>query len=131
MEKICSAMDLKEAIRLLETQQTYQGLLLKKQFNLARESLRPVSLIKSTFTEVLSSPLLISNVFGAAIGLSAGYFSKKIFVGSSVNQLKKLIGNILQLGISTVITNKPEFIQSIGKNILQRILRYRKSASPK
>jgi hypothetical protein len=129
MGNIYSASDLKEAIRLLEFKQTDQGQLMKEKFNLARESLRPASLIKSTFSEVVSSPLLISNVLGAAIGLSAGYFSKRIFLGSSANQIKKLAGTILQMGISTLVTRKHEFIQLAGKHILQRIFRKRKANS--
>ena len=128
MRNISNTIGLKEAIRQLEYKQADQGKLVKEQFNLARESLKPASLIKSTFNEVAASPILISNILGATLGLSAGYFSKKLFIGSSANQLKKLFGNLLQLGIATVVAKKPEVIKSLGGHILLRIFRRKKPA---
>jgi len=129
MQNIYSTAGLKEAIRQLEYKRLDQEQLLKEQFILTRESLKPVNLIKNTFSEVVTSPLLISNVLGTAIGLSAGYFSKKLFIGTSVNLLKKLFGSILQLGITTIIANKPEIVQSFGHQIFQRIFSKRKTSA--
>jgi|WetSurMetagenome_2_1015567.scaffolds.fasta_scaffold10270_9 hypothetical protein len=129
MQSISSTAGLKEAIRQLEFKQAEHAKLLKEEFNLTRESLKPANLIKSTFTDVVASPLLVSNVLGTVIGLSAGYFSRKLFVGTSVNLLKKLMGNIVQLGVTTIIANKPELVQSFGQQIFQRIFRKRKTTS--
>jgi hypothetical protein len=129
MQKISSTLELKEAIRQLESQKVDQLKLLKEQFNLTRENFIHVNVIKNAFGEAVTSPLLINNVIGAVIGISAGYFSKKLFVGSSANQLRRLIGNMIQLGITTFAAKKPEFIQSIGKQIFHRIARNRKPAS--
>ena len=93
MEKITSATGLKNAILSLETDQAIQGQLLKEQFHFAYESIKPVNLIKSTLKDVASSPYLIDNILGTAIGLATGYLSKKIFIGSSGNLFRKLLGS--------------------------------------
>lgn len=129
MQNIDSDVGLKEAIQQLEHEQALQGKLLREQFDLARETIKPVSLIKSTFDEVVSSPMLISNILGATIGLSAGFISKRMFVGPSVSPLKKLIGNILQVGVTAVLAKKPEMLKTFGNHILQRIFNKKKTSS--
>jgi hypothetical protein len=129
MQTITTTRALKERIQLLELKRTEQGQLLKNQINLVRDSLKTANLIKSTFNEVVSSPALISNILGAILGLSAGYFSNKLFVGSSINRLKRLLGNILQFGITTILTRKPEIIQSVGQHIIHRLFSKSKAVS--
>ena len=85
MENITSKNSLKNAIQLLEVEQAIQGQLLKEQFYLTCESLKPVNLIKSTLKDIVLSPNLIDRILGNAIGLATGYLSKKIFIGTSGN----------------------------------------------
>lgn len=121
MQKITTTTGLKEAITLLEYEQTIQGQLLKEQFSLTIDSLRPVNLIKETFKDVVELPDLTSNILSTSLGLIAGYFTNRIFIGSSGNLLKKLLGNIIQLGVTTIIAVNPEVVKSFGMRILQNI----------
>ncbi len=123
MQNISSTIELKEAIRLLEIKQAANGLQLKEQFHLTYESLKPVSLLKSTLKDISSSPFLISNILGTTAGLVTGYFSKKIVVGSSANIFRKLFGTIMQIGVANTVAQHPDAIKSIGQFILQYILR--------
>jgi hypothetical protein len=111
MQKITSVAGLREEIGQLKYKQVQQGQLLKEQFSNVIESLRPVNVIKSTFNEVVSSPDLLSNVLNAAIGLTAGIFSKKVLVGSTLNPFKRVLGTILEAGIATVVTTKGDTIR--------------------
>jgi hypothetical protein len=122
MQKITTALELKEAIRLLEETQVSEGRILKEQFFIVLESIKPVNLIKSTFNEVVSSPNLINNIFSTTIGLAAGYLSNKTIVGSSGNLFKKLLGTLLQFGVTTLIIKNPEAIKSFGERLLERFL---------
>lgn len=119
MQLITSTTGLKDAIRQLEDRQVVQGELLKEQFNLTFDSFKPANLLKSFGKNI--SPGLIGNILGISLGLTAGYFSKRLIIGSSANGVKNLLGNILQLGITGIITKKPSVIKSIGQNILHRI----------
>jgi len=122
MQSITSTGELKEAIRLLQEQQTYQGLVLKEEFFTVTESIRPVNVIKNTFSQVASSHDLIGNILSTTVGLAAGYVSNRTLVGSSANLLKKLFGTIMQFGITTLIARNPEAVKSLGHTLLHRML---------
>jgi hypothetical protein len=121
MEKITSTEGLKNAIQLLEVEQTVKGQLLKEQFYITYNSLKPVNLLKSTISDVALSPYLIQNILGAVMGLATGYFSKKIVVGTSANIFRKLLGSILQFGVTNIVSHHQEGIKSIGQSIFQHI----------
>lgn len=119
MQNITSKAGLKDAIQLLEAEQAIKGQLLKDQFYLTYESLKPVNLLMHTLKEISSSPYLIDNISGTAMGLAGGFLSKKIFVGTSGNLIRKLIGSILQFGVTNVVAQNSEIIKSVGYAIFQ------------
>jgi hypothetical protein len=121
MENISSADGLKNAIQLLEFEKTYKEQLLREQFLVTFDSLKPVNILKNTLHDVTSSPNFIDNIIGATVGLASGYLSRKITVGRSANIFRKLIGSILQFGITSVVAQHPDSVKSIGQFILQHI----------
>jgi hypothetical protein len=129
MQNITSSTELKEAIMLLEEQHFAQGLVLKEQFFAVIESIKPVNLIRSTFNQVKSSPDLLGGMLSTTIGLAAGYLSNKTLVGSSANLLKKLLGTVLQFGITTMIVKNPEAVKSLGQIILHRLFNKKETGS--
>jgi hypothetical protein len=92
MAKIRTAMDLKMAIMQLENDQVMEWALLREELHTTAESLKPSNLIKETFKDI--SP----------IGLAAGYLSKALISGGSHNPLKSLLGSLLQLGITRIVS---------------------------
>ena len=121
MQIITTSTELKDAIKLLEDRQSIQGAVLKEQFFEVIESVRPVNLIKSTFSQLRSSPDLLGGMLSTTVGLAAGYLSNKTLVGSSANLFKKLLGTVLQFGITTMIVKNPEAVKTLGQNLLHRI----------
>ena len=126
-----SSAELKKAIELLEAEQDVKLQLLKQQFYTAYESLRPVNLIRSSIKDVTSSPYLIENIVGSALGLATGYFSKRMVVGASVNRVRKLLGSILQFGVTNVIAHNADTIKSFGRQILQHVFNKKETNSNK
>jgi hypothetical protein len=122
MVKTSPMADLQEIIQLLEIQQAMEGQLLKEQFYKTYESLKPINLLRSTISDVVSSPYLINNLLGTALGLVSGYVSKKIVVGASGNLFRKLIGVIAQLGVTNSVTQHQGTIKSIGQFLYQHLL---------
>jgi hypothetical protein len=129
MEKITSATGLKNAILILEADQAMQGQLLKKQFYFTYESFKPVSIIKSTLKDIAFSPHLTGNVLAIVVGLTTGFLSKKIFVGSSGNLFRKLLGSFLQAGVTNTVSQHPDAIKSFGQLIFQYFSHKRKMNS--
>ena len=99
MQNRSSTAVLKDTIQLLETEQEIEGRILKEQFYRTYESLKPVNLLRSSIRDVASSPYLIDNIIGTAVGLATGYLSRKIVIGTSGNLIRKLFGFLLQLGV--------------------------------
>lgn len=123
MSQITSLDDLKKAIELLEVEQKQKGMVLNEQFFLTYERFKPVNLITSTIRDIAKSPLLIDNIMGTAMGLATGFLSKKLFIAGSGNQFRKLIGTVIQFGITNVVAQNSETIKSFGRSLFSNIFR--------
>lgn len=122
MKPITTAEELKNAIRILEIDQTLKEQLLKEQFYLTYESLKPVNLIKSALNEVTTSPYLTDNILGATVGLISGYISKKIAVGRSGSTIRKILGSLLQFGVTNIVAQHTDKLKSVVESIFQNFL---------
>lgn len=119
---------LNKAIEVLQKKKDIEFELLKEQFHITYESLKPINLIKSTLADVASSPELKNNVLNNLIGLTTGYISKKVLLGSSRNPIKILLGSLFQFAIAKVVSKHTESIKSTGENILFNILKINKKS---
>jgi len=122
MENRSALAELRIEIELLEVQQAMEREVLVEELYQTYESLKPVNLLKNSLSQVISSPFLIDNILGTAVGLASGYLSKKIVVGASGNIFRKLLGFIIQLGVTGSVSQQPDSIKSIGHYIYQHLL---------
>jgi hypothetical protein len=118
MQNITNAAELKNVIQLLQEEELIKRQLLKEQLNLTFESLKPINLLKKTVKDISTSPELMDNVIGNVAGLVSGYLSNKIFVGKSCNLIRKIIGVLVQFGVTKVVAQNHEVIKSFGQFIL-------------
>ena len=126
MLNINSAAELKDAIQLLEAEQSIKGQLLREQLFLTYEGLKPINLLKNALKEISSTPYLIDNISGTALGLLGGFLSKKIFVGASGNLIRKLFGSVLQIGVTNLVTQNSEIIKSVGQALIRHFFQKKK-----
>lgn len=131
MENITNASELKQAIELLRAEQVVKEQLLKEEFYLISGNFKPLNILKGSISDLASSPYLIENVLGATLGLTTGYLTKKIFVGTSGNIIRKLIGSVLQFGVINLVAQHPDAVESIGKSIFRKIFRKKELDSEK
>ncbi len=129
MQTITNSVQLKQAILLLEAEQSLKGQALKQQFRLTYESIKPANLILSTLKEVATSPNLMENLIGNLLGLASGYISKKVFVGTSGNIFRKLAGLAMQFGVGNLVSNHSDGLKSFLQQILQKIISKREERS--
>lgn len=122
MQKINSGASLRDAILRLESQQADEEIMLREQYHLTYESIKPVNLIKSIFRQAVESRDLKDNLLNTSVGLTAGYFSKILFQGLTKSPLKKLLGTAIMFGITNVIAKNPEAVKSFGNGFLKMIL---------
>jgi hypothetical protein len=116
MQDITTAAELRDAIQRLEEEHTEKGQQLKEQFFLTFESLKPVNLLRNTLDDVASSPFLINNIFGTLLELTAGFLSKKIFIGVSGSKFRNILGSILQFGVTNFVARHHDIIKSVGQS---------------
>jgi hypothetical protein len=131
MQNITSIAGLKNAIQSLEIEQAEKGKLLKEQFYVTYESFKPANLIANTLNDIAKSPYLIDNILGAAMGLVTGFYSKKLMFNSSGSKLKRLIGVVLQFGVTNLVAKHQDTIRSIGQVVFQHLIRKNRLNSKK
>lgn len=95
MQTIDSSASLKEAILRLENRQQVQKEILQERLESVRESLKPLNLIKNTFSRLLKSPRLIPAILMVSAGLTTSFFVKRKFSAAKPSILNKIIGRIL------------------------------------
>lgn len=120
MEKQSAVDSLKESIRLLEIRQAEEGKILKEQFKITYESLKPVNLLKSSLKELASSDEIKNNLFETIVSIFTGYISNKIMVGSKKNPFLKIIGVLLQYGVTILVAKNVESIRNFITGLIDR-----------
>jgi len=123
MQKITSTAGLEQTIQLLEAENAANRKLLKEQFVNTYESFKPVSLLRSTLHDISSSPNLVENILGTALGLGAGYLSRSILPGVTAMRFGKLLGPVLQVGVTNFVSKQSGNLRSLGEVMLLRIFR--------
>lgn len=126
LEMIANTTDLSVAIKRLERKCQVLEEELKDDFFEILESLKPTNILKNTLHEIQESTPLKHNLLKVALGLGAGYFSRRMVIGKSAGIIKKVLGTALQYGITNFIAKKDDTeideYQPKRKNLLQRIL---------
>jgi hypothetical protein len=125
LESIANTTDLATAIKRLERRKAVLEEELKDRFHELAEDLKPKNILKNTINEVQESTVLKHNLLKVALGLGAGYFSRKLVVNKSAGFVKRALGTALQYGITNFVAKKneddsDEFPKK--KNLFRRIL---------
>ncbi len=128
MNKVNSVVQLKESIALLERQQANDEQLLKEQFKITYAALSPANLIKNTFHELVQAPDFKEDILDTAMGIVTGYVSKKIVVGNTQNPIKQIMGIILQLAITSVVSKNADSIKSTIMLFINKMTSKKESA---
>ena len=121
MKEINSETDLRDAIFHLESTWVEQGKMVKEEFFIAIDSVRPINLIKSTFREAVASRDLKNDIVNTSVGLTTGYLAKIALAGVMKTPLTKLLGTALMFGVTKLVARNPETVKSLGKGFLKMI----------
>jgi hypothetical protein len=121
MAKESAIESLKESIRVLEIRQAEEGRELKEQFKITYESLKPVNLIKSSLNELTGSVEIRNSLFETIVSILSGYLTKKLMVSSKSNPLVKILGALLQFGVTSLVAKNAESIRNYVMNLIDKI----------
>jgi hypothetical protein len=118
---------LNELIILQEQKYDTELELLREQFHVAYESLKPINLIKSLFHEVTTAPEIKNDIVSNVIGLGTGFLSKKILTNGSHSPVKKVVGTVIQFAIANLVSKHSDRIKTIGSNLFSHFFNKRKN----
>jgi len=122
MQNINSAAQMKIAIQQVELKHTIQGQLIKEEFFLTIESLKPATIIKNALSDIATSPYLIDNMLSTTMAMVTGYLSKKIAVGASDSPFRKAMGAVLQFGVTNIVAQHPEMFKTVGQFLMKLMI---------
>jgi hypothetical protein len=108
METINETDKLKKTIQFLKIKQASELASLKEQYQHTYESLKPLNLIKNVFGQIATSSDLKGNILNSVVGISTGYLTKKILIGSTHNPIKRILGTVLQFFITNIVTKNSD-----------------------
>ena len=120
MAKQTAVESLRESIRLLEIQQVAEGKILKEQFKITYESLKLVNLVKSSLKELTESVEIKNNLFESIVSIVTGYLTKKLMISSSSNPFKKILGALIQLGVTNLVAKNAETIRTYITELIDK-----------
>lgn len=123
MQKINSAISLKNAILELEEKQVREGTLMKMQCLNAVESAKPFNLIVSSFQDfahsLSQSKVLKDSILSTTLGVAAAYLSRRFVEHETESPLKKILGRALMFGITNVVAQNHETVSAFGSELMK------------
>lgn len=131
MANIDTTNDLREAIHAMELEQHAKGQQLKEDFHTAYNSINPVKMIKDTIREISAPTGIVDNLIVGAVSLATGFLTKRLVVGTSTNIIRKLIGSVLQVGTTRVVSNSSGPLLAAGKFVTHLLSSKRKKEKTK
>jgi hypothetical protein len=100
---------------------------LKNQFDVAYESVKPINLIKNLVHKVTASPEIKKDLVSNVIGLSTGFLTKRILLGSLHNPVTKVLGTVFEFAVANLVSKNAGGIKTIGGNLLKHFLNKNKT----
>lgn len=123
MDKQNAVERLRESIRVLEIRQAEEGEVLKQQFKVTYESLKLVNIIKSSLKDVTSSAELKGDLLETIVALVSGYFTKKMMVGSKSNIFMRILGLVMQFGVTNFVAQNADTIRAYLSSLVDRFFK--------
>lgn len=122
MQKLTATQTLKNSILVLEQRQIAEGKLLRNQFSVTSESLKPVNLLRMVIGDLGHPSDLKDDIIQTAAGLISGYLSRKLLVRSSKNPILRLAGLFVQYGVTSFVAKNSSAIKSIGIRFMNKLV---------
>ena len=113
---------LHESIRQLEIRQAEEGEQLKAQLRATYESMKFVNLVKSSLKDLTDSVEIKNNLFETIVSIVTGYLTKKLMISSSSNPFKKILGVLIQLGVTNLVAKNAETIRTYITELIDKFL---------
>ncbi|EDP94765.1 hypothetical protein U8527_07585 [Kordia algicida OT-1] len=106
MNKVSNNRELEQAILKLKAQKEADMFELKSQISASMEELRPTRIIQRIADDLKNEPQVQNNVIQSTISLAVGYLTKRLLIGKSNSFFKSVLGYLVQIGATKIVSNK-------------------------
>jgi hypothetical protein len=113
--------DLLRAITALEQSREDAVIALEDRAHDLIESMRPVNVLRKALRDITESEDVKQRLLAMGVGIAAGHLARFLYQGKSESPVKEMIGSMLQVGITTYISGKPEAVQRVGGKAIRAI----------
>jgi uncharacterized membrane protein len=88
-----------------------------EQYLMTKENLRPVNLVKNTFSQMAGNSELGKKLLQAGLGIGAAFITKRLIAGPTTSLAGKVLSVAMNMGLAKAITNplKNKGIQLLKK----------------
>ncbi|MCX6236566.1 MAG: hypothetical protein NTY07_03235, partial [Bacteroidia bacterium] len=97
-----------------------EGKLLRGQFSIAYESIKPFNVLQKMINQIASPSKFKDDLIQTSTGLITGYISRKMLVRSSKNPLLRLTGIFVQSAVTNFVANNSASIIAIGSYLINK-----------
>ncbi len=101
----------------LEKKQEVELLELKQSLREKYESLKPINIIKKTFSQLTSSSDVKSSIVSEIAGIATGALTSKLLFGKTRNPLKMIGGLLFQYLIATYVSKQDISIDKVKEKL--------------
>lgn len=98
--------NLDKAIARLELERDIKFDELKYQLVNTFDSVKPVNILKETLDDFNHAPQVKADFAKSALSIAGGYLSKRLLIGKSNSIFKKVVGYVVQYGLTKYISKK-------------------------
>ena len=128
MKKVEKAQELSLAIAELELKAAIQRKEIHESLAVISEKLRPANLVKTGVQSVLSGNHKeeLKNIL---MGMATGFISRKLFLRKSHGLVGKTLGNIVQWGMTGLVSKNAELIKQKAAEAIDWIFKKTKKGS--
>jgi hypothetical protein len=116
METIYTLDSLDQQIKQLELRQDAEWCSIKDEIEDIKENLKPLNLIRNTVEEINETVGFKSNIAQSAISIGIGYLAKRFVVGKSTSMFKGIVGSLLQLVVTNLVSKPHHDTASDGSS---------------
>lgn len=123
MQQIKNRDELKKAILELEKKRSIQEIVIKEQFQLTKEAVKPANLIRNTFSNLAAVPEVRKTVVNTLIGITIGYFSKKAQQVLSEKSMNDMMRNLLDTTADHLTRKDPNSLLSKSVHLTRNYIK--------
>jgi hypothetical protein len=118
---INNSTDLQAAIVELEKRRVIQESLLKEHFQVVKESMSPLNIIKKQFSKLTHTPEIRDGVFKTVAGVGIGLLTRNTFLGKTIPLVKSLMGNAVETSVDKSIKHGADTVKAYGTAIFNNL----------